>query len=128
MKNLKLKVFAVALLLLCSMTAFAQKFEVDGIYYNTIGEDAVEVAEIVYGQYMGDVTIPSTVEYKETTYSVTSIGDYAFSNCSSLTSVTIPNSVTSIGDYAFKDCSGMTSITIPNSVTSIADGVFYGCM
>ena len=50
---------------------------------------------------------------------VTSIGGSAFRECSSLTSVTIPNSVTSIGDYAFYDCSSLTSVTIPDSVTSI---------
>ena len=59
--------------------------------------------------------------------SVTSIGQYAFYVCSGLPSITIPNSVTSIGDYAFSGCSGLTSITIPNSVTSIGMLVFYGC-
>ena len=58
--------------------------------------------------------------------SVTSIGGYAFNGCSGLTSVTIPNSVTSIGNWAFSGCSGFTSITIPNSVTSIGEDVFYG--
>ena len=58
---------------------------------------------------------------------MTSIGDYTFYNCSSLTSITIPNSVTSIGYQAFYGCSGLTSITIPNSVTSIGDQAFYGC-
>ena len=48
-----------------------------------------------------------------------------YSGCSSLTSITIPNSVTSIGDYAFCNCSGLTSITIPNSVTAIGWGAFY---
>ena len=59
--------------------------------------------------------------------SVTSIGDLAFYNCGSLTSITIPNSVTSIGDYAFNRCYKLTSITIPNSVTSIGDLAFYDC-
>ena len=59
--------------------------------------------------------------------SVTSIGICAFLGCSSLTSITIPNSVTSIGDEAFKWCSSLTSITIPNSVTSIGESAFAGC-
>ena len=59
--------------------------------------------------------------------SVTSIGVYAFLNCSGLTSITIPNSVTSIGNRAFYGCSGLTSITIPNSVTSIGNYAFYNC-
>ena len=58
---------------------------------------------------------------------VTSIGVYAFYNCTGLTSVTIPNSVTSIGDGAFYDCSSLTTVTIPNSVTSIGYWAFEGC-
>ena len=56
-----------------------------------------------------------------------SIGGGAFSNCSSLTSVTILSSVTSIGDVAFYGCSGLTSVTIPSSMTSIGEYAFYGC-
>jgi len=59
--------------------------------------------------------------------SVTSIGNYAFYYCSSLTSVVIGNSVTSIGDRAFFGCSSLTSIEIPNSVTSIGNCAFFSC-
>ena len=59
--------------------------------------------------------------------SVTTIGGYAFSDCTSLTSVTIPNSVTTIGEAAFSNCSSLTSVTIPNSVTTIGEDAFYEC-
>ena len=59
--------------------------------------------------------------------SVTGIGDNAFNDCSGLTSVTIPNSVTSIGSYAFQNCSGLTSIKIPNSVVNIGSSAFEKC-
>ncbi|MBC2441404.1 leucine-rich repeat domain-containing protein, partial [Clostridium saccharobutylicum] len=70
-----------------------------------------------------NVIIPSQIDG----ISVTSIGDDAFRNWSSLTSITIPSSVTSIGNSAFSRCSGLTSITIPSSVTSIGNSAFYGC-
>ena len=59
--------------------------------------------------------------------SVTNIGDSAFSECKSLTSIKIPNSVTNIGDSAFSECKSLTSIKIPNSVTNIGNDVFWGC-
>ena len=71
----------------------------------------------------GAVTIPSTLGGNP----VTSIGNYAFSGCSGLTSVMIPDRVTSIGSSAFSGCSGLTSVTIPNSVTSIGSSAFSGC-
>jgi hypothetical protein len=59
--------------------------------------------------------------------SVISIGDRGFSGCNGLTSLTIPNSVTSIGEGGFADCTGLKSVTIPNSMTSIRERVFSGC-
>jgi PKD repeat protein len=59
--------------------------------------------------------------------SVTTIGDYAFIRCSGLTTVTIPDSVTTIGKYAFSSCSALTTVTIGSGVTAISDGVFYNC-
>ncbi len=73
------------------------------------------------------VTISSSVEISGKEYSVTSIGERAFSECKNLTNIEIPNSVTSIGDYAFADCENLTSIELPNSVTSIGKEAFYGC-
>ena len=60
--------------------------------------------------------------------SVTSIKNYAFSCCSSLTSIVISDSVTLIGGYAFAGCSSLTSIVIPDSITSISEGAFRGCV
>ena len=59
--------------------------------------------------------------------SITEIGHGAFTDCSSLTSITLPNSVTSIGAWAFNGCSSLTSITLPNSVTSIGSDAFFCC-
>lgn len=67
---------------------------------------------------MTSITIPN---------GVISIGEFAFSDCTSLTSITIPDSVTSIGDKAFADCISLKSITIPDSVTSIGVDILKGC-
>ncbi len=69
-----------------------------------------------------------TIPYMINGTTVTSIGNAIFKDCTSLTSVTIPNSVTSIASNAFSYCTSLTSITLPNSVTSIGTSAFYGCI
>ena len=106
------KLFTLLLALVATTALWAEDFEVNGIYYNILTDktNEVEVTNNGLSSYSGSVTIPSTVTHNGTTYSVTSIGDSAFYDCSSLTSITIPNSVTSIGDKAFYECSGLTSV------------------
>ena len=113
--------------------AMAHDFEVGGIYYSILSEKTVGVTyrgdsyNSYSNEYTGSVDIPSMVTYNDLTYSVTSIGDFAFDGCTGLTSVTIGNGVTNIGDYAFSYCKGLTNITIPNSVTRIGSLAFYYC-
>ena len=115
-----------------TIVAFADDYpvEINGIWYNLITEaKEAEVTRYPYNseKYSGNIEIPSSVTYNEMNFSVTSIDASAFSGCSDLTSVTIPNSVTSIGNSAFSVCSDLTSVTIPNSVTSIGGSAFGAC-
>lgn len=131
MKHL-IKLSLLLLVFLLPATAIAHDFEVDGIYYNILNDNEVEVTYrgsnyYSFDEYSGDVSIPSTVTYDGITYSVTSIGSYAFYGCYSLASITIPNTVTSIGELAFNWCSSLSSIDIPSSVTSIGKRAFSNC-
>ena len=129
------KLFTLLLAVAASIgTMQASDTQVNGIWYDF--DTSTKTASVTYrgsfsssysNEYSGTVVIPSSVVYNSITYSVTSIGDVAFYECSGLISVTIPNSVTSIGEWAFADCTGLTSVTIPNSVTSIRDYAFYEC-
>ena len=144
----KTALFVLALLL--PSVALAYDFEVDGIYYNIIGNEA----SVTYqgdDAYSGDIVIPEFVTHDGVTYSVIAIEDLAFSdsegltsieipnsvieighhafwNCHELKNVEIPSSVETIGSFAFGNCYGFTSITIPSSVRFIGEGTFNGCI
>ena len=122
----KILSFICLLLTTISLSASATTFNVGGINYDIISEVEQTVQVGDNSGFSGEAVIPESVEYGGKQYAVTAIGSFAFNGCSSLTSVTIPNSVTSIGDGAFV-YSGLTSVTIGNSVTSIGQSAFEGC-
>ena len=103
-----------------SLTAFPLTFEI-------ISEEERTMAVRDCDNSATVVVIPETVTYNGNTYSVTSIGPSALMDCSSLTSVTIPNSVTTIERFAFYGCSSLTSVTIPENVTFIGEEAFRDC-
>lgn len=104
----------------------ADKIEVDGInYYFNADNNTAEVTS-KSPKYSGDITIPSSVSYSGKTYTVTSIGIYAFNYCLDLTSLTLPNTIKEIGAGAISYCTQLTSIMIPNSVENIGAGAFCG--
>lgn len=105
-----------------SAKSMGQNFTVDGIAYKILSDTTCEVTRSF--NYAGSVTIPEQVTYDGITRMVTTIGWSAFSACTNLTSVNIPNSVTSIGRSAFSECTNLIKVDIGNSVTSIGDYAF----
>ncbi|MBP5340297.1 MAG: leucine-rich repeat domain-containing protein [Prevotella sp.] len=124
MKTDYFKQLALAVVLL-SVSGIANAYDViiDGRAYNLFQEG--KTAEVTSGgDYTGSIIIPSTINTGGETYDVVAIGNSAFINCFSLTSITIQSSVMSIGYSAFEGCYKLTAITIPESVTSIGERAF----
>ena len=125
---MKKLLFSIAVI--CSLQSVVSQTFGDGIlnYIGTSGS-TVKVTGGAGGVCpTGALTIPDTVDYNSTIYTVTAVGEEAFKQCGSLTSIIFPSSLTSIGAYAFYNCRGFTgSLTLPNSLTSIGDYAFYYC-
>ncbi len=121
------KITILIISLLFSVQAWCYDFEKDGIYYIIRGTNVtVTYQNDSLYSYGGNMVIPSTVTYLGTTYTVTSIGNWAFAY-GRIQSIIIPNSVTNIGDDAFHGCLSLTSVNIGSGVTSIGKGAFLAC-
>ena len=115
------KTFLFGVVIFCILNMYAEEFEINGIYYNTINEHSVEVVPHKvnvggrppkYENYGGLITadLPSSVTHNSVEYSVVAIGENAFNGCTTLTTIHIPNSITGIGSGAFDGCTALTSV------------------
>ena len=111
------KQLLLLVVMLLPMVAWADAIEIDGIYYYLLLDKKQAWVAANPNKYTGSVVIPASVTYEGENYNVTTILDNAFSYCSGLTSITIPNSVTRIGDMAFSGCAGLTSIVVESGNT-----------
>lgn len=122
------KSITLTLLALMSIVSVHAAQQIGDLYYDL--DDDNLTASVTYSddeKYTGDIIIPASVTYNNNTYAVTTINDDAFSNCGTLTAVTIPNSITSIGSYAFRNCVALTALALPSSLTNIDDYAFFNC-
>ncbi len=106
-----------------------EKFTVKDVTYQitSIKEGQCEVSCVSISKKTVKTTIPSTVTIGKITYKVTTIADKAFTSCTKLTKITLPNSITKIGSRAFAKCTSLKSITIPKNVTDIGKEAFKDC-
>ena len=122
------KLFLLFSLLLGVISAWAYHVEVDGIYYYLDTKNKTASVTTGNHKYVGAVVIPETVSVDGTAYSVTSLGEYSFSSCSGLTSITLPNSVTSLGYRCFGGCSGLTEVHANRETPpATGGGIFDWC-
>lgn len=121
---MKTRIFTLLVAFMATLQLFAvNDFTVNGIGYVKLGGDSVEVGN--NKDKTGSVSIPATVNHNSKTYRVVAIGGYAFEN-SNITSISIPSSVKKLGYAAFSYCSNLHTLTIPNSVTILRERLFMG--
>ncbi len=135
MKTIILRLHLIAgLILLSGFSSFAYDFKDGDFYYNILSETdgtAEITRQSIYNnddyRNLTELTIPSEATYNSKAYKVVAIGDGAFSYCTELTDVTVPNSVGTIGEFAFSYCYKLSTITLGNSVTTIGNNAFFNC-
>ena len=121
----RLLLFITALMLCIGARATTIQV-IDGLKYIIYTDH--NCAALIGNKYtQKEIVIPASITWEGKKYPVTKLGAKCFSDCSSLSSVTIPSSVTSLGEYCFFGCSSLTSITIPSSVTSLWEHCFSSC-
>ena len=120
------KIFFIICTLLLTVSASAQQ-EVNGVFYETDGSSMTASVVENYDFYQGAVVIPETISVDGADYTVTAVADFAFYDCGSLTSVTLPETVTSIGMYAFQNCLKLKSVNIPSNLTYLGEQAFGEC-
>lgn len=125
--------------LFCMLCFFATEakdtdiFEIGGLYYNILSEEdkTAEVSEAPFGTQdynpTGSITIPSKVLLGGKEYSVKRIGQFAFSNCRELSSITLPEGLETIEELAFSHCASLSTIEFPKTLKSIKTYAFEGC-
>ena len=126
------KLLALTLALMASVSSFAYDFKDGYLFYNILPDGTVAVTSETYGipyDYLpNSLVIPSEVNgYNGETYVVTEIANYAFSGCSMLDTLVIPNTVKKIGMYAFTGCTKLVYISFPESIEDILGGALYEC-
>ena len=126
------KLLALTLALMASVSTFAYDFQSGYLFYNILPDGTVAVTSETYGMpydYLPtSLVIPSEVTgYNGETYIVTEIANYAFSGCSMLDTLVIPNTVKKIGMYAFTGCTKLVYISFPESIEDILGGALYEC-
>ena len=104
-----------------------QDVEIDNLRFRLLMHNRQAMVVAPISDKIKSIDIPARINFNGVEYCVTTIGEYAFLDYDSLTTVVIPDSVTSIEREAFYDCESLTSINIPNKVTSIGDRALFYC-
>lgn len=128
---MKRYICAVITVVLGVIKMHAYDYAYNNMFFNL--DNATRTATLTYNttsynSYKGEINIPEIISGpKGVDYTVTSIGENALRNSTSVTKVTIPNTITGIGSHAFDGCTSITTVSVPQSVTFIGSYAFSGC-